>query len=151
MRFRSISRKFRHFCISFAAGLLLTFLLSQLLLQYFAHWSEQTLHTQETFSLYWNVIGELDNSLYIISQTPTEELTDEAREMSGKLLEYASLLEERFGDSRGQDLRVLTEHLNRETDRLNAAEKEEISAAADEAQARIQVLRELYEGFYESM
>lgn len=149
---KSIGKRFSSFCIHFAVGLFVTFLLAQVLLQYFASWTERSLETQEQFSSYWSEIKDLDLLLYTFSQTPAQELGYEGKQTAEVLLERAGLLAERMADARGADLLILTEHLEEAVRKLEKIEiADQKNVFVKEAQSLVQMLQDLYEGFYQAL
>ncbi len=151
-RYKSIGKKFSGFCIPFAVGLFLTFLLSQGLLQYFASWAEQSLDTQDRFSVYWKEMKDLDLLLYAFSQTPTQELGYEVTQTADRMAACAEILRERIADARSEDLLILTGDLQGAVDRLNEnLSTDQMNDSVALAQLRVEMLQDLYDGFYQSL
>ena len=151
-KYYSIRKRFWNSYVSFALGLILTFIVGQGLLQFFAFYADKTLNTQEDFSTYWKQLNELDGVLYVLEQTPTEEFWKNGETISEHLVLQAESIDREIKKPRSRDLYVLTWNLCEEIRKGKENTNKELTAECIyKAQDKINILMELYNGFSDEM
>lgn len=107
-KFISIKMKFLYFGIYLTVGVFLSFLMTQIVTQYFISRSDRILNNYEEFSGYWNELNELDQILFEYAQAPTKLAKEESEYLLVSLQNRTDILEERIADPIIRDLRIIT-------------------------------------------
>ena len=150
-KFISIKSRFLYFCSYLTGGLALSFLLTQIMIQYFISCSDQILKNYEEFSAYWKELDELDQTLFEYAQTPTDSTKEESTIMLNALEKKTEILSTQITDPIIQDLQVITEKYKENCIELLKKEEtdvEELIIQYEVTEKYKDTINSLYDNFY---
>ncbi|MCI7814412.1 MAG: histidine kinase [Robinsoniella sp.] len=153
-KFISIKTRFLYFSVYLTAGLIFSFLTTQIMMQYFVSCSNRILNNYEEFSEYWNELDELDQILFEYAQTPTSAGKKESKELLISIQRRTEILDSRIPDPFMRDLKIITEKYAESCENFLEKEQENVEKLVTEYQITEQyknIMKSLYSNFYEAL